>query len=128
MWWQIMDKPAAPRNYVETSCSLMFAEAFAKGARRGWLPPEYAEHARRAMRGILNREVDLHTDDSMDIRGTVVVGSLGGEGGSYDYYVGVPLAVNDLKSMGAFEFLSIVLSETANEPGPAFEQFPRSGP
>jgi unsaturated rhamnogalacturonyl hydrolase len=128
MWWQIMDKPTAPRNYVETSCSLMFAEAFAKGAQRGWLPPEFAEHARRAVRGIYNRELDYYPDNHVDIKGTVSVGSLGGNGGFYDYYVDVPLAVNDPKSVGTFEFLTIVLSETANNTGPEHKEFPRTGP
>jgi len=50
----------------------------------------------------------------MDIRGTVQVGSLGGNGGFYDYYVNVPVVTNDQKSIGAFMNLSLVLSETAN--------------
>jgi unsaturated rhamnogalacturonyl hydrolase len=114
MWWQIMDKPAGPKNYVETSCSIMFAEAMAHGVQRGWLGPEYLEHARRATRGILNREVDLLEGDRMNIRGTVSVGSLGGDGGFYDYYVSVGLTTNDQKAVGAFMFLSMALSETAN--------------
>jgi unsaturated rhamnogalacturonyl hydrolase len=114
MWYQIVDKPAAPKNYVETSCSLMYAYAMARGVQRGWLAPEYLEHARRAARGVLNRQVDLLPDNRMDIRGTVQVGSLGGDGGFYDYYVSVPVVTNDQKSIGAFMYLSMVLSEIAN--------------
>lgn len=116
MWWQIVDKPAAPKNYVETSSTLMFAYGMARGAERGWLPPEFLEHARRATRGVLNREVDLLPGNRMDIRGTVEVGSLGGDGGFYDYYVNVPVVTNDRKSIGAFMFLSLALSEIANPP------------
>ena len=54
----------------------------------------------------------------MDIRGTVQVGSLGGNGGFYDYYVGVPVVTNDQKSIGAFMFLSLALSEIANPATP----------
>jgi unsaturated rhamnogalacturonyl hydrolase len=114
MWYQIVDKAAAPKNYVETSSTLMFAYAFARGAERGWLPPEFLEHARRGTRGVLNREVDLLPGNRMDIRGTVQVGSLGGNGGFYDYYVSVPVVTNDQKSIGAFMFLSLALSEIAN--------------
>jgi hypothetical protein len=39
------------------------------------------------------------------------VGSLGGDGGFYDYYVKVPVVTNDQKSVGAFMFLSMALSE-----------------
>jgi unsaturated rhamnogalacturonyl hydrolase len=114
MWFQIVDKPAAPKNYVETSSTLMFAYAMARGAERGWLPSEFLEHARRATRGVLNHKVDLLPGNRMDIRGTVQVGSLGGDGGFYNYYVSVPVVTNDQKSIGAFMFLSLALSEIAN--------------
>jgi hypothetical protein len=48
----------------------------------------------------------------------VQVGSLGGDGGFYDYYVGVPVVTNDKKSIGAFMFLSLALSEIANPATP----------
>ena len=114
MWWQIVDKPGAPKNYVETSSTLMFAYGMARGAQRGWLPPEFLERARRATRGLLNHQVALLPGNRMDIRGTVQVGSLGGDGGFYDYYVSVPVVTNDQKAIGAFMFLSMALSEIAN--------------
>ncbi len=117
MWYQIVDKPTAPKNYVETSCTLMYAYAMARGAQRGWLAPEYLERARRATRGVLNRMVDLLPGNRMDIRGTAQVGSLGGDGGFYDYYVSVPVVTNDQKSIGAFMNLSMALSEIANPAG-----------
>ncbi|MDZ7721620.1 MAG: glycoside hydrolase family 88 protein [candidate division KSB1 bacterium] len=33
-WWQIMDKPKEPGNYLETSASCMFTYALAKGVRK----------------------------------------------------------------------------------------------
>lgn len=128
MWYQIIDKPTGPKNYVETSCSLMFAYAMARGAQRGWLPPEYLEHARRATRGILNHKIELKPDGTMDITGTVVVGTLGGNGGFYDTYMADRVVTNDQKSIGAFMFLSLALSETANDTGPASREFPRRTP
>ena len=44
--------------------------------------------------------------------------SLGGNGGFYEYYVGVPVVTNDQKSIGAFMFLSLALSEIANPATP----------
>ncbi len=117
MWFQILDKPTAPKNYVETSATLMFAYAMARGAQRGWLPAEFLDHARRATRGVLNHQVDLLPGNRMDIRGTVRVGSLGGDGGFYDYYVAVPVVTNDQKSIGAFMFLSMALADMANPQG-----------
>lgn len=128
MWYEILDKPTGPKNYVETSCSLMFAYAMARGAQRGWLGPEYLDYARRATRGILNHKIDLLPGDRMDIRGTVVVGTLGGEGGFYDSYMKDKVVTNDQKSIGAFMFLSMALSETANDTGPDSKVFPRQEP
>jgi unsaturated rhamnogalacturonyl hydrolase len=128
MWYQIIDKPTAPKNYVESSCSLMFAYAMARGAQRGWLPPEFLEHARRAARGVLNHKVDLLPGDRLDLRDTVVVGTLGGQGGFYDSYMKDKLVTNDQKGIGAFMYLSMVFSETANDTGPASREYPRRAP
>jgi unsaturated rhamnogalacturonyl hydrolase len=128
MWFQILDKPKAPKNYLETSCSLMFAYAFARGAQRGWLPPEYLDHARRAVRGVLNHQIDVLPDNRMDIHGTVNVGTLNGDGGFYESYMRDKVVTNDNKSIGTFMFLSLVLSDTANETGPASHEFPRWDP
>ena len=102
----------------------MFAYGMARGAQRGWLPPEFLDHALRATRGVLNHQVDLLPGNRMDIRGTVQVGSLGGDGGFYDYYVSVPVVTNDQKSIGAFMFLSMALSEIANPAGTARRRGP----
>lgn len=128
MWWQILDKPTGAKNYVETSCSLMYCYAMAKGVQRGYLPAEYLEVARRGTRGILNKEVDVLANGRVNIRGTVQVGSLGGNGGNYDYYVGVPVVTNDQKSLGAMMYLTMALSETANEGKAMARDFPRTGP
>lgn len=113
MWYQIVDKPTGPKNYVESSCSLMFGYAMLRGGQRGWLPPEYLEYGRRAVRGVLNQKVDLKPDGTMDIRDTVVVGTLGGKGGFYDTYMQDKIVTNDQKSIGTFMFLSLALAETA---------------
>lgn len=127
MWWQILDKPTGPKNYVETSCSLMFCQALAKGVQHGWIDAKYLDNARRGLRGILNKEIDLLPNNRLDIRGTVTVGSLGGNGGFYDYYVGVGTTLNDQKSLGAMMYLSLTLSDLANPPAtPA--TLPRKGP
>jgi unsaturated rhamnogalacturonyl hydrolase len=112
-WYQIMDKPTGPKNYIESSCSLMFAYAFLRGAQGGWLPPEYREHGRRALRGMLNHKIDVKSDGTMDIRDTVIVGPLGGSGGFYDSYMKDRIVTNDQKAIGTFMFLSLVLADDA---------------
>lgn len=112
-WYQILDKPTGPKNYIESSCSLMFAYAFFRGAQHGWLPPEYAAHGRRALRGMLNHKIDVKADGTMDIRDTVVVGTLGGKGGFYDTYMQDKIVTNDQKAIGTFMFLSLAVAEAA---------------
>ena len=49
LWSQLVDRPADPRNWGETSCTAMFTYAFATGVARGWLDPaQYGPAARRA--------------------------------------------------------------------------------
>jgi unsaturated rhamnogalacturonyl hydrolase len=126
MWWQIMDKPTAPKNYVETSCSIMFCYALAKGAQHGWIDAAYGENARRGFRGILNKEVDYLAGNRIDLNGTVTVGSLGGNGGFYDYYVSIGLTKNDQKGLGAMMYLTMAMSELANKTGEE-RKLPRKG-
>jgi unsaturated rhamnogalacturonyl hydrolase len=112
-WYQIMDKPTGPKNYIESSSSLMFAYAFLRGAQGGYLPPEYREHGRRALRGMLNHKIDVKPDGTMDIRDTVIVGTLGGAGGFYDTYMKDKIVTNDQKAIGTFMFLSLLLADDA---------------
>ncbi|PTX98527.1 glycoside hydrolase family 88 protein [Opitutus sp. ER46] len=53
-WRQILDRP---ETWEETSCTAMFAYCFARGAHRGWLPPEYRRAAERAYASIARTKV-----------------------------------------------------------------------
>ncbi|HET9316346.1 MAG TPA: glycoside hydrolase family 88 protein [Vicinamibacteria bacterium] len=50
LWPQVLDHPEL---WDETSCSAMFAYAIARGVRRGWLPKEDLEIARKAYAGVM---------------------------------------------------------------------------
>lgn len=50
LWPQVLDHPEL---WDETSCSAMFAYSIARGVRRGWLPKEDLEVARRAFAGVM---------------------------------------------------------------------------
>ncbi len=54
LWYQVLDKPTAPGNYLESSASCMFVYALAKGVRRGYLPASYLAPAKRGYQGILS--------------------------------------------------------------------------
>lgn len=105
LWYQVLDKPDAKGNYLESSSACMFAYAFAKGVRLGYLPPAYARNAARGYRGILQYFVQNNKDGSLTISDTVVGIGLGGNpysDGSYSYYVKTPTVSNDPRGVGAF--------------------------
>jgi len=49
LWHQVLDHPEL---WEETSCSAMFAYSIARAVRRGWLPKEDLEIAKRAFAGV----------------------------------------------------------------------------
>jgi unsaturated rhamnogalacturonyl hydrolase len=103
LWYQVPDKPEAKGNYFESSAACMFAYAFVKGVRLGYLPASYSQNAERAWQGILSHFVEVGADGAVTI--TKTVGGLGlgnGRDGSYSYYVKVPVMSNDPKGVGAF--------------------------
>lgn len=57
LWRQVLNEPEA---YEEASCTAMFAYAFARGVRFGWLTDgeRYAEKARKAWRGLTGCAID----------------------------------------------------------------------
>lgn len=57
LWRQVLNEPDA---YEEASCTAMFAYAFARGSRFGWLAGDrdYAAAARKAWRGLTEHAID----------------------------------------------------------------------
>ena len=112
VWWQVLDQPNRPRNYLEESASAMFAYSFAKGARLGYLAPKYKLLAARAFDGMIRRFVSTDADGLVSIRGICKVAGLGGDpprDGTYEYYVSEPVVADDYKGVGAFMLAAIEL-------------------
>jgi unsaturated rhamnogalacturonyl hydrolase len=105
VWWQVLDQPNRAKNYLEASGSAMFTYAFAKGARMGYLAPDYRHRAERAFDGMVTTFVSAHADGLVSINGICKVAGLGGNpprDGSYEYYVSEPVVADDYKGVGAF--------------------------
>ncbi|MDB5252900.1 MAG: glucuronyl hydrolase [Flaviaesturariibacter sp.] len=104
LWFDVMNVPAAPKNYLEASASSMFVYALAKGVRKGYLPAAFFAVAKKGYDGILAMFVKTEGGQA-NLHGTVSVSGLGGKpyrDGSVAYYLGEPVIVNDPKGMGAF--------------------------
>jgi unsaturated rhamnogalacturonyl hydrolase len=105
LWWDLLDKPGMPGNYTEASAACMFVYTLAKGVRKGFLPPEYLESAKKGYAAILGKLVTVGPDGRIGLDGTVGVSGLGGDpyrDGSYGYYTGEKTVRNDPKGLGAF--------------------------
>lgn len=105
LWYQIVDLPDRPGNYLESSVSAMLSYGFAKAVRNGWLAVEYLSSARRAYYGLLEKMVKLDSSGMLTLENTCSVAGLGGEpyrDGSFDYYTSEPKADNDFKGVGPF--------------------------
>jgi unsaturated rhamnogalacturonyl hydrolase len=105
LWYQVVNLPHRPGNYRETSVSAMLAYSFAKGVRKGYLSEDYQLAAQRAFRGLLENQVKIDAQGTLTLEGICSVGGLGGDpyrDGSFEYYVGEPIACNDFKGVGPF--------------------------
>jgi unsaturated rhamnogalacturonyl hydrolase len=104
LWYDVVDKPKEPKNYLEASASCMLVYTLAKGVRKGYLPVSYLSNAKKGYDGIVKQFIKAENGQA-NLYGTVAVSGLGGtpyRDGSFEYYIGEPVVVNDPKGVGAF--------------------------
>ena len=104
LWYQVLDKATAKGNYFEASAACMFVYALAKGVRKGYLPANYMDIAKKGYTGILEQFIKTDANGQLNLEGTVNVGGLGGNpyrDGSYEYYLSEKVVTNDPKGVGA---------------------------
>lgn len=97
MWFQVIDKGHMSDNWLETSCSCLFAYSLANLIRRGLLDDSYVSHANMAYNGILHQAI--HEDNGDLIIKNVCIGTGVGD---YTHYINRPVVENDLHGVGAF--------------------------
>jgi unsaturated rhamnogalacturonyl hydrolase len=92
----------------------MFIYAIAKGVRQRALAGDCLRAARTAYAGAVDRFVTVDDQGLLSLGGTCSVAGLGGNpyrDGSFDYYVGEPVATNDYKGVGAFILASVEIEK-----------------
>jgi unsaturated rhamnogalacturonyl hydrolase len=105
LWFQVMDMPTEPGNFVESSASCMLVYALAKGVRLGYLDPKYQHNAQRGYDGILKRFVTEEADGKLSLTDTNYGSGLGSAltpENSFHYYITSPTGPNDPKGIGPF--------------------------
>ncbi|HEX2081051.1 MAG TPA: glycoside hydrolase family 88 protein [Longimicrobium sp.] len=117
LWWDVLDQPNRAGNYLEASASSMFVYALARGARLGYIHPEYRQVAERGFDGLLSNLVRENPDGTVSLINVVQVSGLGGNprrdgsyrDGSYAYYVSEPVVTDDYKGVGPFILAALEL-------------------
>jgi unsaturated rhamnogalacturonyl hydrolase len=100
LWPQVLDHPEL---WDETSCSAMFAYSIARGVRRGWLPKEDFDVARKAYAGVMR---------NVTPEGQVLEVSEGtGIGETLEFYRDRKRPVNDHHGPGPVMFAGAELME-----------------
>ncbi|MFN2314022.1 MAG: glycoside hydrolase family 105 protein [Bacteroidales bacterium] len=109
-WYQVPDRPGEPGNYIETSCTAMFAYAIFKGVRMGYLDGKYLATARKAYQGLIDNFIKTDSSGLVTMTNICGVAGLGGDpyrDGSYEYYIGEVIRENDPKGVGPFIMASL---------------------
>ncbi|MEC3977625.1 glycoside hydrolase family 88 protein [Amycolatopsis sp. H20-H5] len=96
-WYQLVDRGADQKNWLETSASAMYTFTLSRGVQRGYLDPQYQAVAEKGYAGVLD-QVSIGSDGLTNItnicEGTNV--------GDTSYYYGRARKTNDLHGLGAF--------------------------
>ncbi|KAI0782735.1 Six-hairpin glycosidase [Abortiporus biennis] len=109
VWWLVMTQPGRSGNYFESSGASMFVYSLLKAVRLGYVSDKDGKivaAAKKAYQYIVKNWVVDNGDGTMGWLNTVQVGSLNTDG-SFDYYIGIPTDLNDLKGLAAFALASI---------------------
>lgn len=109
-WYQVLDRPAEPGNYIETSCTAMFAYSIFKGVRMGYLDNRFLPTAIKAYNGLIDNFIVTDSTGLVTMKNICGVAGLGGDpyrDGSYEYYIGEEIRENDPKGVGPFIMASL---------------------
>ena len=96
LWYQVVDKGDRPENWLESSCTCLYAAALCMAVRLGLMDKTRLEPAKKAIQGLIDR---LGEDENGLLIGNVCVGTGVGD---YPFYCARPTSTNDLHGVGAF--------------------------
>jgi unsaturated rhamnogalacturonyl hydrolase len=112
LWYQVPDQGARKGNYLEATCSAMFAYSFAKAAHKGYIDKNYLSVAKKTYKGIVKHLIRKDADGSISIIQCCAVAGLSADRpGTYEYYIHEKIRDNDPKATGPFILASIELGK-----------------
>lgn len=135
LWYQVMDAPyhksSVGDNYLESTCSSMFAYVLLKAWNKGYLGTKYRDAGIKAYQGIIDNFIRVNADKTISLTQCCSVAGLGPAAtpevekalkkvnpkgtvnenrkrdGSFDYYLSEPIRDNDAKGVGPFIWASL---------------------
>lgn len=116
VWYDVLNMPNQPKNYLESSASCMLVYTMAKAIRKGYIPASYAANVNRGYKGIIKEFIEVDSAGQTNLKRTVSVSGLGGNpyrDGSFDYYMSEPVVTNDPKGIGAFIMCAVEMEMAA---------------
>ena len=103
MWFQVLDRPHAEGNYLESTSSAMFVYGMLKGSRLGVIENLSREDAAKRYEELVKCFVRVDEEGLVNLDQCCEVAGLGGKQnrrGDYDYYINEPVRSNDPKGIG----------------------------
>ncbi len=115
VWYDVMDVDD-PRNYLESTCSSMFAYCLLKGVRLGYLDGSWLAKALKAYRGVVRQFIRDNGDGTLSITRCCSVSGLGPASnprrdGSFEYYMSESVCDNDAKGIAPFVWASLEMEQ-----------------
>lgn len=117
MWYQLTTLTDVEGNYLESTGTIMYCYAMAKGARKGYLPKEFLKIAQETFDGIVKYSTKVNEDGTVSITNCCAVAGLGGKqqrNGSVEYYLSEPIRDDDPKAIGPFIFAAYELAQSVH--------------
>ena len=129
LWYQVMDAPGRQGNYLEATCSSMFAYVLLKAYNKGYVDERYREAGLKAYRGIVRQFLRVEVDQTLSLTKCCEVSGLGPgvsakvlkaapkvkenrrRDGSFEYYISEPVRDNDAKGIGPFIWASLEIEK-----------------
>jgi len=129
LWYQVMDSPGREGNYLESTCSSMFAYVLLKAFNKGYLGTKYRDAGIKAYQGIIKNFIRVNADKTISLTQCCEVAGLGPgvsakvlkaapkvkenkrRDGSFEYYISEPIRDNDAKGVGPFIWASLEIEK-----------------
>ena len=76
-WYQVMDSPEREGNYLESTCTAMFAYVLLKAYNKGYLGEQYRDAGIKAYKGLIKNMIRVNADKTISLTNCCSVAGLG---------------------------------------------------